>query len=46
MTQVGIPLLPYEAKIGSRHQDRLAVVYVRQSSLHQVERHRESTQLQ
>ena len=33
-------------KIRGEHRDRLAVVYVRQSSLHQVSEHRESTRLQ
>src|SRR5262245_28141077 len=33
-------------KILGRHYDRLAVVYVRQSSLHQVQHNQESTQLQ
>jgi DNA invertase Pin-like site-specific DNA recombinase len=33
-------------KISSRHLDRAAVVYVRQSTLQQIEHHRESTQLQ
>jgi DNA invertase Pin-like site-specific DNA recombinase len=37
-------LLP--SKIQSRHLDRLAVVYVRQSSVQQVMEHRESTALQ
>lgn len=35
-----------EKKINGRHHERLAVVYVRQSSAHQVQRHQESTQLQ
>lgn len=35
-----------EQKIQGRHQERLAVVYVRQSTVHQVHRHQESTQLQ
>lgn len=35
-----------EQKIQSRHRDLLAIVYVRQSTVHQVQRHRESTQLQ
>ena len=35
-----------EQKIQPRHRDRLAVVYVRQSTAHQVQRHRESTELQ
>jgi DNA invertase Pin-like site-specific DNA recombinase/DNA-binding MarR family transcriptional regulator len=40
--------LPWEAgsKIQERHRDRLAVVYVRQSTLVQVVRHGESTRLQ
>jgi DNA invertase Pin-like site-specific DNA recombinase len=33
-------------KIQGRHRDRLAVVYVRQSTLQQVDRHPESTRLQ
>lgn len=33
-------------KIQGHHRDRLAVVYVRQSTLQQVERHQESTRLQ
>lgn len=33
-------------KILGRHHERLAVVYVRQSSLHQVQHNQESTQLQ
>jgi DNA invertase Pin-like site-specific DNA recombinase len=33
-------------KIGSNHQERLAVVYVRQSTPQQVAGHRESTELQ
>ena len=33
-------------KILARHQDRLAIVYVRQSTAQQVERHQESTKLQ
>ena len=33
-------------KVQSRHHDRLAVVYVRQSTLRQIERHQESTRLQ
>jgi DNA invertase Pin-like site-specific DNA recombinase len=35
-----------ERKIQGRHLERLAVVYVRQSSTQQVQRHQESTQLQ
>ena len=33
-------------KILRRHLDRLAIVYVRQSTVQQVERHQESTRLQ
>ncbi|MBV8442588.1 MAG: hypothetical protein JO312_18845, partial [Hyphomicrobiales bacterium] len=33
-------------KIVRRHQDRLAIIYVRQSTVQQVERHQESTRLQ
>lgn len=33
-------------KIQTYHQDRLAIVYIRQSTLQQVERHGESTKLQ
>jgi DNA invertase Pin-like site-specific DNA recombinase len=33
-------------KIQAHHQDRLAIVYIRQSTLQQVERHGESTKLQ
>jgi hypothetical protein len=38
--------LAYEQKLQSRHLERLAVVYVRQSTINQVQRHRESTDLQ
>jgi DNA invertase Pin-like site-specific DNA recombinase len=37
---------PWATKIASRHQERLAVVYVRQSTAQQVLDHRESTRLQ
>src|SRR5437763_15319706 len=33
-------------KVQGRHQDRLAIVYVRQSTLRQVEQHQESTRMQ
>jgi hypothetical protein len=33
-------------KVNERHRERLAVVYVQQSTARQVQRHRESTQLQ
>ena len=35
-----------ESKLGGHHRERLAVVYVRQSSVHQVQHHQESAQLQ
>lgn len=35
-----------ESKLSGHHRERLAVVYVRQSSVHQVQHHQESTQLQ
>ena len=35
-----------EGKIGPRHRDRLAAVYVRQSTAQQVHDHTESTRLQ
>ena len=37
---------PIGPKVRGRHLDRLAVVYVRQSTLHQVAEHRESADLQ
>ena len=37
---------PISKKVQGRHYERLAVVYVRQSTVHQVQRHQESTQLQ
>lgn len=40
---------PYQTrpeKIHSRHRERLAIVYIRQSTPQQVERHQESTRLQ
>ena len=47
----GDPLLPQgsgrqSGKIVRRHQERLAIVYIRQSTVQQVERHQESTRLQ
>jgi DNA invertase Pin-like site-specific DNA recombinase len=33
-------------KVGGRHRERLAVIYVRQSTIQQVVRHQESTRLQ
>jgi DNA invertase Pin-like site-specific DNA recombinase len=44
-TSHAVPL-GYEKKIQGRHHERLAVVYVRQSTVHQVQRHQESTQVQ
>ena len=38
-------MLPSQKMLG-RHLDRLAVVYVRQSTIQQVERHQEPTRLQ
>jgi DNA invertase Pin-like site-specific DNA recombinase len=38
--------LVINGKIQSHHQNRLAIVYIRQSTLQQVERHGESTKLQ
>ena len=34
------------SKLQAHHRDRLAVVYVRQSTVQQIERHQESTRLQ
>jgi hypothetical protein len=38
--------MPRSEKIGERHLERLAVVYVRQSTVQQIVDHRESTNLQ
>lgn len=38
--------MTYAGKIKQQHQERLAVVYVRQSTLQQVSEHQESTRLQ
>ncbi len=49
MTDTGLTrhrIGPICEKIIRRHQERLAIVYVRQSALQQVERHQESTRLQ
>jgi DNA invertase Pin-like site-specific DNA recombinase len=46
---ISTPLMiasPWPDKINPRHHDRQAVIYVRQSSLRQVEQNRESTRLQ
>ncbi len=40
------PTTSGDHKIRREHQDRLAIVYVRQSTMHQVQRHQESTKLQ
>ncbi len=40
------PAFAADRKIDGRHRDRMAVVYVRQSTVHQVQHNRESTQLQ
>jgi DNA invertase Pin-like site-specific DNA recombinase len=40
------PVTPFDRKVEPRHRDRLALVYVRQSTAGQVQRHRESTPLQ
>ncbi len=40
------PIASVSEKIGSRHRDRMAIVYIRQSTLRQVDRHQESTRLQ
>jgi DNA invertase Pin-like site-specific DNA recombinase len=40
------PVLPFAHKVRPRHRDRLAIVYVRQSSAHQVVCNRESADLQ
>lgn len=47
-TQVTSPPLPisHPGKIEPHHHDRIAIVYIRQSTLQQVERHSESTKLQ
>jgi DNA invertase Pin-like site-specific DNA recombinase len=47
MTVTNAPTVPaFAHKICPRHLDRLAIVYVRQSTPHQVANHRESTDLQ
>jgi DNA invertase Pin-like site-specific DNA recombinase len=40
------PVAPLDRKVEPRHRDRLALVYVRQSTAGQVQRHGESTRLQ
>jgi DNA invertase Pin-like site-specific DNA recombinase len=47
MMQAALPPSCYAPdKIHSRHRERSAMVYVRQSTMQQVEHHRESTRLQ
>jgi DNA invertase Pin-like site-specific DNA recombinase len=47
MSTTDVETLPVgQHKTTSRHRERLAIVYVRQSSIHQMQRHKESTQLQ
>jgi DNA invertase Pin-like site-specific DNA recombinase/DNA-binding MarR family transcriptional regulator len=49
MSAMSAPARPWErleGKIGPRHRDRLAAVYVRQSTAQQVHDHTESTRLQ
>jgi len=43
---VPVPALLPPSKIGPRHRDRWAVVYVRQSTMQQTLRHQESTRMQ
>lgn len=45
MTTDGPPVGVSE-KIARRHRERLAIIYIRQSTVQQVERHQESTRLQ
>jgi len=40
------PIPVADRKLNSQHRERLAVVYVRQSSMHQVQQNQESAQLQ
>src|SRR5580698_4895188 len=49
MTDVDLTVRPLgglSEKIFRRHRERLAIVYIRQSTVQQVERHQESTRLQ
>lgn len=49
MTERAVMVPPGEGlpeKIGGRHRDRQAIVYIRQSTLQQIERNQESTRLQ
>jgi len=46
LNQSKLPQVLSNTKIQYCHQDRLAIVYIRQSTLQQVERHGESTKLQ
>ena len=45
-TVIGLSSGYVSDKIGRQHRDRKAIVYVRQSTVQQVERHQESTRLQ
>lgn len=42
----GAAILLHTEKVHARHRDRHAVVYVRQSTMRQVQQHQESTRLQ
>jgi DNA invertase Pin-like site-specific DNA recombinase len=46
MNQKSSPLSNANGKIQGHHRDRLAIIYIRQSTLQQVEKHNESTKLQ
>ena len=48
MSSVATSTVPLgcEQKVQGRHRERLAVVYVRQSTVQQVQQHRESTRVQ
>ena len=46
MNQKSFLLRNASGKIQGHHQDRLAIVYIRQSTMQQMERHSESTKLQ
>jgi DNA invertase Pin-like site-specific DNA recombinase len=46
MSALARPWEGLEGKVGPRHRDRLAAVYVRQSTAQQVQDHQESTRLQ
>lgn len=46
MTLTGPADLRLQSKLQVHHRERLAVVYVRQSTLQEVQEHQESTRLQ